>query len=531
MELLIKNVQIIDGSGAPRYTGSVGVQNGTLVTEGLPSTARTVIDGTGRLLMPGFIDAHSHGDAVLGLDFGDLCKINQGVTTQIAGQCGGSMAPVTGENLGGIQEFMNAFRMGFPAEMAEWTTWARYADAVDRLPKATNVKLFVGYNTIRIAVMGYEDRRPTPAELERMKAMVREAMEHGALGLSSGLAYVPASFDDVETVIELAREIAPYHGIYATHIRNESFGLLPAVEEAVEVGRRAGVPVNISHFKVQGRRNWGTIQKAVAIIEQARAEGISVTVDQYPYDCCMTHLFSCMPSWYFTDGIAKAMELLKDPAMREKIRREMDDPASAYENVYLNSGGWDGVTICASERVPEAEGMTVAAYAASVGKDPFDAYFDLMMANNGAGTAVYHTMGDEDIREIIRLPYAVVGSDGIVRSQQEKCHPRGWGTMVHALCGFVRNAQVLSLEEMVRKMTGLPAEIYGLEGKGLIRQGYDADLVLLDWETLADNATYTDPARLAGGIEEVFVGGRCVWHHGQRTQEMPGRLLRHGGRR
>ncbi|MBR5473864.1 MAG: amidohydrolase family protein, partial [Lachnospiraceae bacterium] len=308
MDLLIKNAKIIDGTGAPAYEGNVGVNKGKIVLTDLPQDADVVIDAAGKYVTPGFVDSHSHGDAVLGLTFGDLCKINHGVTTQIAAQCGGSMAPVTPENLSGIQGFMNAFRSGFPKEMAEWTTWGKYADYVDTLDKIANVKLYVGFNTVRIAVMGYEDRKPTPEELERMKQMVREAMENGALGMSSGLAYVPATFDDVETIIELAKEIAPYGGVYASHIRNESFDLVRSVEEAIEVGRQANVTVNISHFKAMGRRNWGTPIKAIEVIEKAQAEGIKVYVDQYPYNCSMTHYSPCMPPWYFKDGMDHAVE-------------------------------------------------------------------------------------------------------------------------------------------------------------------------------------------------------------------------------
>ena len=527
MDILIKNATIIDGSGAPAYAGNVGIIDGKIVLKDLPESADKVIDAAGKYVAPGFVDSHSHGDAILGLDFGDLSKINQGVTTHIAAQCGGSMAPVTAENLSGIQGFMSAFRDGFPEEMAEWTTWGAYADYVDGLPLVANVKLFVGFNTIRIAVMGYDDRQPTAEELERMKAMVREAMEHGALGLSSGLAYVPATFDDVKTIIELAKELAPYHGVYVSHIRNESFDLVRAVEEAIEVGRQAGVPVNISHFKAMGRSNWGSHLKAIEVIEKAQAEGITVTVDQYPYNCSMTHYSPCMPPWYFKDGMDKAVEMLKDPEMRKKIQQEMDDPATDYENLYLNAGGWDGITVCACGNVPEAEGLTVTEYAASVGKTPFDAYFDLMVANNGAGTAVYHSIGDEDIYDIIRLPYAMVGSDGIVRTRTEKCHPRGWGSMIRAISAFTMEKQILPLEELIYKITALPARVFSLTNKGLVKEGYDADLVIFDYDGLRDNATYTNPTELADGIEYVLISGEVVYRNKELTGACPGKLLRH----
>ena len=235
-----------------------------------------------------------------------------------------------------------------------------------------------------------------------------------------------------------------------------------------------------------------------------------------------------MPPWYFTEGVEQAAESLRDPRIRAQVRREMEDPATDYENFYLNSGGWGGITVCTSPNVPEAAGLTIEAYGKVIGKDPFDAYFDLMIANKGAGTAVYHSISDADIYDIIRLPYVTVGSDGLVNARYEKCHPRGWGTMVRAICAFTKDNDILPLEHLIHKITGLPAEIYGLQGKGLIREGYDADLVLMDYENLTDNATYADPTALADGIEAVSVNGKIVYRDGKLTGEKPGKLLRHG---
>lgn len=528
MDVLIKNARIIDGTGAAAYNGDLGVYNGKIVLENLPETADLVIDAEGKYLTPGFIDAHSHGDMVIGsLEYADLCKVNHGVTTHIAGQCGNTLAPITPEHLIDNQNFQSALITAFPEEMSEWTLWSKYADYVETLPKAINVKLLLGFNSLRIAVMGYDDRKPTEEELEKMKALLKDAMEAGAVGMSSGLAYVPGTFADVDELAALAEVMKPYNGMYVSHIRNESWDLVKSVEEAIEIGRRAGVAVNISHFKVMGRPNWGTHKKAIEVIEKARAEGINVTVDQYPYNCSMTHYAPCMPPWYFKDGMDKTIEMLKDPEMRKQIQKEMDDPATDYENLYLNAGGWDGIMICASPNVPEAEGMTFTEYAAHVGKEPFDAYFDLMIANNGTGTAVYHSIGDDDIFDIIQLPYAVVGSDGIVRSRTEKCHPRGWGTMARAICTFTKDNNILTLEEMIHKITQMPAEIYALDNKGLIKEGYDADLVIMDYENLKDKATYTEPTSLAEGIDYVFVNGKVVYTADGLTGELPGKLIRH----
>ena len=320
--------------------------------------------------------------------------------------------------------------------------------------------------------------------------------------------------------------VAPYGGIYTTHMRNESFDLVNSVKEAVEIGRRAGVQVNVSHFKAMGRSNWGGVGKAIEVIEKARKEGLTVTVDQYPYNCSMTQLYPCMPPWHFTDGIEKAVERLKDPAVRAKIRSEMEDPATPYENLYLNAGGFGGITACGAKATPEAEGKTIEELAALWGKEPFDAFFDLLIANDGIVPAVYHSIGDEDILKIIQLPYAMVGSDGVVRTATEKVHPRGWGAMVRAINLFTKEKPVLPLETLVRKMTGLPADVYRLSGKGYIREGYDADLVLFDEARLEDRATYQDPTALAAGIEAVFVAGKIVYREGALTGETPGKLIR-----
>lgn len=527
MEILIQNATIIDGTGAPSYKGSVGIDGGKLYLRDLPAKADTVIDAAGKLLCPGFIDSHSHGDELIGGgDFGELCKVNQGVTTQVTGQCGMTLAPSSASHPFSPVISPDAVNPKLLSMSRAGISWAEYMDFVEKAPKVTNIKPFVGFNAIRVAVMGYADRKPTAEELERMKALLREAMEAGAAGMSSGLAYVPATYSNTEELIELAKVMAPYGGIYTSHIRNESHSLLESVEEAIEIGRKAGVPVNVSHFKIMGKGNWGNHKAAIAAIENARAQGIDITCDQYPYHSSMTIYTPCIPPRHFSEGTAMLLEKLKSPEFRALVKKEILDPATNYENFYLNCGGWEGITFCTCPNIPEAEGLTVAEYAKRIGKDPFEAYFDLLIANEGRGTATYHCISDADIYDIIRLPYVMVGSDGIVSSRYEKCHPRGWGTMVRAICAFSKEASILPLEQLIHKMTGLPARRYHLRAKGEIRESFDADLVLLDYENLKDNATYADPTALAGGIDWVMIGGRIVYRDGKLTGATPGKLLR-----
>ena len=357
MDILIKNAKILDGSGSAAYCGSVGIRDGKLVLNNLPDTAIEVIDAADKYLAPGFIDVHSHGDELIGgASFGDLCKVNQGVTTQIGGQCGVSAAPTTAAYRQDTVVAQAAMNQELLARREAGLSWPEYAEFVRSVPKVTNFKLFVGFNAIRIAAMGYADRAPTEAELNHMKAMLKEAMEAGAVGMSSGLAYVPGTYAKTEEIIELCKVIAPYGGIYATHMRNESKDLLNSVRETITIGREAGVKVHISHFKVMGQDYWGNHKAAIEAIEQAQAEGVDITCDQYPYNCSMTIYTPCMPPWYFTEGTEALVDKLHDPALRAKIRAEMEDPKSDYENFYRNSGGWEGVTFCFCPNTPEAEG-------------------------------------------------------------------------------------------------------------------------------------------------------------------------------
>lgn len=525
MDVLIKNAKIIDGSGEPSYFGDVGIDRGRIVLQNLPETAELVIDAKRRVLAPGFIDAHSHGDMAFGRDFGDLCKLNQGITTQLCGQCGNSNAPISEETISAKRASLSVYMKPVPEELENWDLWSKYLDWAEQVPKALNAGLFIGFNTIRMAVMGLTDRKPTAEENRRMQELLVDAMEHGALGMSSGLAYVPGTYTDTDDVVEIAKAMAPYGGIYTTHMRNESFDLVASVKEAIEIGRRAGVAVNISHFKAMGRRNWGTAKLAIAEIEKAQAEGLTVTVDQYPYDASMTILHASMPPWHFAEGYEHVAALLRDPAKRAEIRREMEDPASDYENCYLNCGGFENITVSLAPNTPEAEGLSILSYAEKIGKDPFDTFFDLILDNHFQVSSCYHCIGEEDIEQIFRLPYCVVGTDGLVYSMDGKCHPRGWGSMVHAIDVFVRQRHLMSLEQLIRKISALPAEIYHLKGKGRVLEGYDADLVLFDEERLQDTATYEDPSRVAGGIDMVFVGGECVLKDGALTGRMPGKII------
>lgn len=528
-DLFIKNTKIIDGSGAPAFAGAVAAKEGKLyiLPEDTSVEAAQVIDAKGQYTCPGFIDPHSHGDVPLGEDFASLSKISQGITTHQGGMCGFSMFPVNPENMNLLQESLGLFRNTFPEEMDTFTTCEKYLAYSDTVKRPENVQFLVGHVTLRVAVMGYADREPTKEELEKMKDLLREAMEHGAAGMSSGLVYVPSAYAKEEELVELCKVVAEYDGLYTTHMRNEAAGSFESIREAISVAKKTGVRLIISHHKIQGKSNWGMSKKTLKMIHDAIDEGVDVSCDQYPYTASMTHLSVCIPPKYFTNGLSGVLEYLKDPVMKEKIKEEMNDPATPYDNFYLHSGGWEGVFISGSPGYLEAEGKRVAELAAEKGQDPFDTFCDIMIANHGVVTAIYFSMSEEDVFRIIQDDAVVVGTDGIIKSMEDKAHPRAFGTFPRAIKYFIKENKLMSLEAMIRKMTSLTAEKIRLKNKGLIKDGYDADLVIFDYETINDTADYIHSNALADGIDYVIVGGEVVYHDKKLTGAMPGKSIRY----
>lgn len=527
LDLLIQNARVIDGSGAPSYHGSVGVKNGKIVMVNGSESAAQVIDAAGRCLTPGFIDAHSHGDMILGSEDAHLFKTTQGVTTEIMGQCGLSMAPVVPENLAAIQNMLSMGTTWFPEDMKNWNSFARYLEYADKQPMTANGKMYIGHSSLRIAVMGMENRPSTDRELDTMKGILREAMESGAAGFSTGLIYTPSCYAEEKEIIELAKVIAPFNGTYASHMRDEANFIVDAVKETINVGRQAGVRVDISHHKMLGKPNWGKQKETLALIHQANDEGIPVICDQYPFTRNMTTLNACMPPWHFEKGFASMTAKLEDPKFRTELQAQMENPDTPYDNYYLNAGGWSGVYVYSAAKTPLAEGKFISDYAELVSKDPWEAFFDLCVENNCSTGGVYSSMCDEDVCEIIQDPYCIVGSDGLTRAWNEKGHPRASATFPHAITYFVKNRKIMTLEQAVHKMTGLTAQYLAIKNKGLIQEGYDADLVLFDYDRLQDTATYDNSNSITEGIDYVFVNGQLVYYDKKFTGCYPGKMIRH----
>lgn len=526
LDLIIQNVTIVDGTGSKPYVGAVGVQGGKIVTPGTSETATKTIDGTGLHVAPGFIDPHSHSDFTLTEDFPQLIKVSQGVTTEIVGHCGVSAAPVALGKVHLLQDIMNKSNAAFPKEMDNWTTYSAYAQFLNARPRITNCNSFIGLSSLRIAVMGFDNRKPTQQELGQMKDLVADAMQQGAMGLSSGLVYPPGCYADIDEIAALASVVKKYDGLYTSHLRDESNALVEAVAEAIEVGRRTGVTVLISHHKVLGKSNWGLQKQTLKMIEAANFEGIDVLCDQYPYTRNMTSLCVCIPPRHFDRGIETLAEKLKDEKFRRQVKLEMAKNPSDYDNYYLNAGGWDGILVCSTPNSPGCEGLTVQEYADKIGRDAFDTYFDLIIENKGQTLAVYSSMCDEDVFEIALAPNTVVGSDGIATSLTGKTHPRTFGTFPRAICYYNKENKIMSLEQVVRKMTSQTAKRLGIKNRGRIQAGYHADLVVFDYKALQDKATYVDSTQLADGIEYVIVNGKIVYHDKKLTGEYPGKVLK-----
>jgi N-acyl-D-amino-acid deacylase len=530
-DVLIRNGRIVDGTGAPWFRGDVGISGDRIAAVGslAGSPAAVTIDATDLVVSPGFIDLLGQSEFNVLVDSRAASKIMQGVTTEVTGE-GDSIAPVN-DRL--IQE-----RKAQAEHFGVAQNWRTLADYFRRLETqsrpAINIGTFVGAGGLRNYVIGKDDRRATPAELEQMKQLVAKAMEDGALGLSTSLQYVPSRFASTEELVELAKVASKHGGVYFTHQRSESGGIFESMDEIITIARQAAIPAEIWHLKTAYKANWGKMPQVLRKIEQARANGVDLTANQYPYDRASNDLDACLPLWVREGGLEKMLTRLRDPAQRDRIRKDMDDPnATEWENQWYGSGGGDGVML-ASVLNPELrkyEGMTMTQIGAAMGKDPRDAVMDLVIADRGESAVIISIMTEQDVRTALQHPLVGVGTDSAARAEDgklagSKSHPRGWGSFPRILGKYVRDEHVLTLEEAIRKMTSKAAARVHLTDRGILRAGMMADITIFDPMTIRDVATFDDPNHYSIGIRHVFVNGKRVVADGKITSERPGRPLR-----
>ncbi|MEW6033034.1 MAG: D-aminoacylase [Bacillota bacterium] len=530
-DLVLRNATIIDGTGAPSRPGDVAVAGGRVAGVGLVGgKGRLELDCTGLTVAPGFIDIHSHSDLSIFRDPGAPNYVAQGVTLIVSGNCGFSAAPVDLDNPE-VAALLEGERL---ADLITWSTFAGYMEALEGLRKAVNVATLVGHGSVRATVMGLGDRAPSPGELEAMRSLVAEAMEAGAFGLSTGLIYAPGVFANTDEIIELARVAAERGGLYATHLRSESDLLLEAVGEAARIGREARARVQISHHKVSGRRNWGLVKTSLDLLEAYRRTGLEVTCDVYPCTAGATGLSALFPSWTRRGGKEGFLALLRDPEARERIKRELGRPSLDWQNLYFDAGP-EGVYVSESRAFPGVLGRSLAEIARSGGpgegtgpRDPVDVMFELIEKDFNTGVIV-HGLSEEDMRRVLGHRLSMVADDGGVVVPGEGCpHPRVYRAFTRALATYARDERVLTLEEAVQKMTGLPAWKLGLPDRGLVREGAWADLVVFDVWGLDYDSDFGDPHYLSKGMVHVLVGGEFVLRDGRPTGARPGVVVRGG---
>ncbi|HEX6941079.1 MAG TPA: D-aminoacylase, partial [Longimicrobiales bacterium] len=531
-DVVIRNGTIYDGGGGPPIEGDVAIQGDSIVAVGDIGAARGAleIDAEGLAVAPGFINMLSWATESLLEDGRSQSDIRQGVTLEVFGE-GSSMGPLNEEMKREMVE-----RQGDIRYDVAWTTLGEYLDHLVARGISTNVASFIGATTVRIHEIGYEDRPPTPQELERMQDLVRHAMEEGALGVGSSLIYAPAFYAGTDELVALAAAAGEYSGMYITHMRSEGNRLLEAVDEVIEIARRAGVPAEIYHLKAAGEPNWGKLGDVIAKIEAARAEGLQITANMYTYTAGATGLDAAMPPWVQEGGHDAWVERLKDPAIRRRVAREMRTPTDAWENFYLAAGSPDRILLVGfkQDSLKYLTGKSLAEVARMRGADPVETAMDLVIQDDSRVDAVYFLMSEENVERQIALPWMSFGSDAGSLAPEgaflgSNPHPRAYGNVARLLGKYVREEKVIPLEEAIRKLTSLPAENLKLRRRGRLARGFFADIVVFDPETIQDHATFDAPHQYATGVRHVFVNGVQVLRDGEHTGATPGRVVRGPG--
>ncbi len=535
LDLIIRNGTIVDGTVNPGYQSDIGISKGKImnIKPSLTAKAEKEIDATGHIVCPGFIDMHSHTDLVLILFQKMQSSIFQGITTSVVGMCGTGLAPVHPDK---IEEFKSIFRSYIPPGIdikIEWNSYREMLERVERYRCPGNLAFVVGYENIRIAGgQGTENRPPTKEEYEAMKDYVREAMDAGAFGMSTGLIYAPQVFATTEELIELSKVVAEYKGLYFSHIRNEGGKVVEAVKEFIEIVEKSGCAGGeIAHHKVAGRTYWGLSKKTLELIDEANKRGLSITCDSYPYTRGMSTLVTALPPWVHEGGIEKILERLKDKSLREKIKKDIEKGLEGWEN-WIQVNGFDHIYIsfCKTDKWRDVSGKNISEITKMKGmEDDWETFFEILIDENAGISITIESQGEEDITRIMKSKYQMVGTDGMAIpkiSALPALHPRLYGTYPKVFEKYVREKKILTLEQAIRKMTSFPAERLGLRDRGILKEGMAADIVVFNPNTIRDNSTYLDTHQYPDGIPYVIVNGEIVVEKGKQLRNYPGKVLR-----
>lgn len=525
-DLLIKHGTVVDGTGAPKMVADVGISDGQITAVGpsLDGDAAREIDARDRIIAPGFIDVHTHSDFTLLNTPGADSKVRQGITTEVVGNCGFSPAPVSPGTLDLLREYAGFLN---PELSWDWQSLGDYYQRVQDTGCAINIAPLVGHGAVRIAAMGFAQRSPTASELLQMQHLVGEAMEDGAFGISSGLIYSPGCYGETDELIALAQVAADAGGIYATHMRGEGGTLEDSIAEALSIGERAGISVQISHLKASGRDNWHKMEHALQLLEEGRDRGIAVDGDIYPYIAGSTTMTSLFPTWTLEGGVERFLTRINDSDTRARIIDEVQGGKDGWARAN-GAVGWDDVVISSCRHQKEFEGKTLAQIGTTMGRDPAQAMMDFLVGEEGTASIILFMMSEENVSLGIAHPMLMIGSDSLALAAGGggKPHPRTYGTFPRVLGKYVRDEQLISLEDGVRKMTSMAAAKLGLTDRGVVAAGKAADLAIFDAATVQDRATFDAPHQYPDGIDYVIVNGQIVVEHGDQHPVLPGQVLK-----
>jgi N-acyl-D-amino-acid deacylase len=531
-DLIIRNGHIIDGTGSPWYSGDIGIRNGRIAAIGFlgAAQARRTIDAHGMVVAPGFIDMLGQSELTILVNPHLPSKIFQGITTEFTGE-GGSAAPLNDAIIQADKVSYDHLKL-----TPDWRTLRQYFARLEKQGMGINLGTYVGATQVRRMVLGDDKVQPTPAQLEQMKALVRDAMRDGAVGVSTSLQYAPAPYASTEELIALAGEASRFGGVYATHMRSEGSAITAAIDEAVRIGREARIPVEIWHLKAAGKPQWGQMPQIVAQIEKARASGIDISANTYAYPAWFNSFSAFIPPWAHDGGDAKMVERLKDPALRALIRKEMQTPSTDWDNEWQEIAGPEAilVSVVQNPQLLPLQGKTVAEIARLWNKDPIDTIFDLLIQDNAYTYVAVFGMSEPDVALALQQPWVSVDNDSQGTAPdgllgQEHPHPRAYGTFPRILRKYVREEKKLRLEDAIRKFSALPAQRMRLGDRGVLKAGLWADVVVFDPQTITDRATFENPNQLSEGMQYVLVNGVPVIEGGKPTNALPGKVLRGPG--